>query len=246
MSQSNKENKSLSLNDVQREVLVGILLGDAHLETQTNGNSWRLCCEQAEKQHGEYLQHLYDIFRPFIGQEETSEKKGPKKQNLSFRTTVQDCLRYYAELFYVQKSNGKFKKRVPGNIKDLLTDRVLAYWYMDDGARKGPDRTGKTLHTEGFSYEEVVMLRDALNSIGILTSVNRQNRKPRSEQQRQAWLSDPNYNPVTGKKTFYILNIRAGGDFELTKRIAPYIHPQMEKKVYSTKTKHLKPNSQLG
>ena len=37
---------TLRLTDVQREIVVGVLLGDAHLETQDRGRSYRLKIEQ--------------------------------------------------------------------------------------------------------------------------------------------------------------------------------------------------------
>ena len=43
----------LKKNNVIREIIIGKLLGDAHLETQTSGKSWRLKIEdtKASKQN---------------------------------------------------------------------------------------------------------------------------------------------------------------------------------------------------
>ena len=53
---------TLRLSDVQREILVGILLGDACLETQNAGRSYRLKIEQGIA-HAAYVQHLYSVLR---------------------------------------------------------------------------------------------------------------------------------------------------------------------------------------
>ena len=102
----------------------------------------------------------------------------------------------------------KCKKIIPNNIHKYLNNRVLAYWYMDDGARKGPNRSGKRFHTEGFSKEDVQKLAEALNRLGIETTINKQNCK-------------------ASATTYYLLNITAKGDKILTERIKPYIHSSM-------------------
>ena len=50
------------------------------------------------------------------------------------------------------------KKSVPaGLIKDHLTARGLAYWFMDDGGKMDyiEKSNGIELHTQGFTEEEV-------------------------------------------------------------------------------------------
>lgn len=49
---------------------------------------------------------------------------------------------------------------MPSNIKDILNDRALAFWIMDDG---GKGTNGETiLHTRAFTLEEVKLLQEAL------------------------------------------------------------------------------------
>ncbi len=50
------------LNTLQCEILVGILLGDASLQTESNGRTYRLRINQSEE-HKDYLFHLYDVFK---------------------------------------------------------------------------------------------------------------------------------------------------------------------------------------
>ena len=56
---------SLRLTRLQREVLVGIILGDAHLETRNNGRTYRVKFEYSAKQC-EYVEHLYEIFKEWV------------------------------------------------------------------------------------------------------------------------------------------------------------------------------------
>jgi len=53
--------KNLKLTSELREILVGKLLGDGHLETQNKGKTWRLKIEHSIKQK-EYVMHQYKIF----------------------------------------------------------------------------------------------------------------------------------------------------------------------------------------
>ena len=55
------------LTNEQREILHGLILGDLHMETQTKGKTFRLKFCQSNKLHKEYLFHLYDIYRDFVG-----------------------------------------------------------------------------------------------------------------------------------------------------------------------------------
>jgi hypothetical protein len=218
MSKKQKSNKTmgqtLKLSSLQKDVLIGLMLGDGHLESQTFGRTYKLLVEQSGTKHKDYLMHLYEIFKPFVLREPCPRKN---RTTLMFRTITHPVFRFYGKLFYrlvvrTEASKRKAIKIVPSNIHRFLNDRVLAYWYMDDGALKGQDRSGKRLHTEGFTKIEVDLLADTLNKMGIETTVNRQNRK--------------------GRDTTYLLNITAKGDRVLTKRIEPYIHSSMVYKLY--------------
>ena len=66
-SRAIEERKSgLKLTDVQRDTLVGLLLGDAHLETQNRGRTYRVKFEYGAKQ-ALYAEHLYGIFKALGG-----------------------------------------------------------------------------------------------------------------------------------------------------------------------------------
>ncbi len=151
--------KKLKLNKIQKEVLVGILMGDATLETQNSGRTYRLKVEQSEK-HKAYLNHLYEIFREWVLSEphrRIVERNGRKSVNYAFSTVSHGAFRFYAQQFY---ANGK--KRVPVVIKKLLTDRSLAYWYMDDGSLKSAQSHGVIFNTQGFSKNDVERLISTL------------------------------------------------------------------------------------
>ena len=74
-----------------------------------------------------------------------------------FKTLTSEIFNPYHKLFYVKKT-----KIVPTTIKDYLkTELALAVWYLDDGALR-TDCKGLRLHTNSFSYDEVILLRNLL------------------------------------------------------------------------------------
>lgn len=153
------------LTKYQREVLVGILLGDACLRTDSNGRTFRLSISQCEA-HKEYVFHLYEIFKDLVTflpvRYIFKDKRNPKKEYFrwSFSTTQQGCLRFYARQFY---KDGE--KRVPKLIHKYLQPRSIAYWYMDDGAQKWKHRSkGVRFCTDNFTLLDVQHLARVLQT----------------------------------------------------------------------------------
>lgn len=147
--------KTLKLTDLQREVLVGVLLGDACLETQNHGRTYRLKIEHGMSQ-ASYARHLYEIFKAWTLKEPKlkEQKIGNKTyQKLWFNTVSHGAFRFYAQQFY---RNGK--KSAPKLLKRLLTERSLAYWFMDDGSIKSKQSKAVIFNTQGFKEQDVKKL----------------------------------------------------------------------------------------
>ncbi len=154
--------KSLSLTQEQREILVGLLLGDACLETQNKGRTYRLKIEQSAR-HGPYVRHLYEVFRPWVltppRTKECTASNGSKSLSWAFHTVSHTAFRFYAHQFY----DGA-KKRVPRLIHRWLTSRGLAYWFMDDGSMKSNQSKGVIFNTHGFELGDVERLIECLQT----------------------------------------------------------------------------------
>lgn len=152
-----KAKSLLKLNDMQREVLVGVLLGDAHLETQNSGRTYRVKFEYSAE-HGEYAHHLYEIFKEWI-LTPPQLKHDATHNNIWFQTVSHSAFRFYAHQFYDEK-----RKCVPKLIHRYLTARAIAYWFMDDGSIKSRDSKGVIFNTHGFVRNDVKQLMDVLRS----------------------------------------------------------------------------------
>lgn len=151
--------KTLSLNKLQREILVGLMLGDGHLETQNNGRTYRLKVEQSANK-SEYVNWLYKNFQDFVLNKPKIKQKIRNKiatKNIWFTTLSHGSFRFYAQQFYF---NGK--KVVPKMIGKLLTPLGIAVWFMDDGSIKSKFHRAKILNTQCFTKKEVLLLMKVL------------------------------------------------------------------------------------
>jgi len=154
--------RKLKLSREQREVLVGILLGDACLETQNQGRTYRLKIEQSER-HQAYLNHLYHLFEEWVltpPRRRSVVSRGHESWNWVFQTVSHGAFRFYAHQFYEDK-----RKRVPKLIHRWLTPRALAYWFMDDGSIKSRESKGVLLNTQAFHRSEVERLVQVLQNL---------------------------------------------------------------------------------
>ncbi len=144
--------KNLKLTKFQREVLIGSLLGDGHLETQNNGRTYRLKVEYGEKQK-DYAFWFWEVFKNWTNMPSPKEKSrkskfGKVNKSYYFNTYSHGAFRFYAHQFYPE-NNGK---KIPENIHKLMTPISLAVWFMDDGSLKSKDH--KTYHVAANSQSK--------------------------------------------------------------------------------------------
>jgi len=157
---------------MQREILVGLLLGDAHLETQNYGRTYRMKVEQSII-HREYVEHLYQSFRKWVLTSPKIKSVAGNKQltyNYRLQTVGHGAFRFYGQQFYCEK-----QKCVPRLINRLLTPRGIAYWFMDDGSMKSKESKGIIFNTQGYKKREVESLVAVLmTKFGLKAQTRRQ------------------------------------------------------------------------
>ena len=164
-----KYKESLTLTKEQREILVGLLLGDGHLETQNNGRTYRLKVEHSLKQE-DYVMWLYEHFKEWAPAGLYRKKRSNGQESVGFTTYSHGAFRFYGQQFY----HGK-QKVIPRLIDKLLTPISIAIWFMDDGSRKSLRHATYIIHTLGFTKKELVRLQDVLlKKFKIRTTLHRQ------------------------------------------------------------------------
>ncbi len=165
-----KLKEGLKLTTRQREILVGTLLGDGHLESQNNGRTYRLKIEHGIAQR-EYVMWLYEEFKDWVRTKPRVRTRKDGRTFIGFTTYSHGAFRFYGQQFY----DGK-KKVVPRLIRKLLKPLSIAVWYMDDGSRKSAQHRTYIIHTYGFTKTELTELQKALGLHGIDSSLHRQKR----------------------------------------------------------------------
>ena len=217
--------KTLKLSSLQRQTLVGLLLGNGCLETQNNGRTYRLLISQSE-QHALYCDHLYSIFSKWVLTPPQISKRSNGLKRKTFKTISHSSFRFYGQQFYenlalVLQPNAetglkKRRKKLPKLIHRWLSARSLAYWFMDDGSCKSATSFGVVLNTHNFKLCEVQTLCQ------ILT--NRWNLQCWPRKQKNKFY----------KKVYYQIYISGQSFKQFLKIIEPYLIDSMRYKLPST------------
>lgn len=169
-----KYKKGLKLSRFQREILVGLLLGDATLETQNGGRTYRLKIEQSQN-HSHYANHLYQAFQAWVLSPPRTRRVMVGRrvyEKVAFSTVSHPAFRFYAHQFYDDR-----RKRVPELIHRWLTPAAMAYWFMDDGSIKSRESKGVIFNTQGFSLRNVETLCATLKQKFVLDAEPRRQRE---------------------------------------------------------------------
>lgn len=157
----------MKLNNEQKDLIFGTLLGDGNMQTLNQGRTWRYRALQ-KTEHKPYLDKKFSVLESLCtpGSLPSYEKILDKRTNKMserwyFNTLTLDCLRLYGNMFYTyDKTKEKFIKDVPKNLSQHLTPRAIAYMYMDDGGLKWKGHSNAMrICTESFSVDGVILIQ---------------------------------------------------------------------------------------
>lgn len=149
------------LSQTQKEIIVGVILGDAYVIRVKPTHNARVRFDQSYPEHEKYLIHLYDNFsnltlsEPKVIPRKPDKRTGKVYSTIRFTTRNLSCLNTFHDLFY---KTGV--KQVPNNISEILTAQGLAYWIIDDGHKTSSNQT--VLNTNSYTLKEVQLLQAAL------------------------------------------------------------------------------------
>lgn len=155
----NRYKEKLKFTKRQRSIMIGKLLGDAHLESLHKGRTFRLVIEHSITQK-KYVDWLYNEFREWVRMPpkvKEREVNGKIYKKYYFRTLGHASFRFYHHQFY----DGK-KKIVPRLIYKWLSPIAFAVWFMDDGSIKSKLHRARIINTQGFTKNEVSKLIEVL------------------------------------------------------------------------------------
>jgi hypothetical protein len=161
----------LAMTERQRQILVGMLLGDAHLERQRGARTARLKIEHSLRQSA-YVDWKYGEWRDWVRTPPRARARrnrlGTVSTNIGFTTLSHVELEEFRLRFYRDH-----RKVVPIDLE--LTPLSMAVWFMDDGSRKSSQCRGLYLNTQSFTSAEVQLLQSVIQrDVGVETTVRKQ------------------------------------------------------------------------
>lgn len=155
----------------QKDLIFGSLLGDANLQTENGGRTWRYRALH-KSEHKDYLFHKYEILESLCSSAPSYSEVLDSRTNkiykrYYFNTKQNASLKFFANMFYKNDPvSGKWVKDVPLKVEKFLTPAALAYFYMDDGALKWLGHSNAMrICTENFSLEGVTRIQNAFKTL---------------------------------------------------------------------------------
>lgn len=151
------------LNQFQRSVIIGTLLGDGYLRTVPGRQNAFLEVNHALSQR-EYVEWKHDVLKNVSAGPPKVRKGNGHRQAIRFHTRQSRELSELAERFYVNRI-----KIIPVDLKlDALS---LAVWFMDDGS--WCRESDVYLNTQQFDAESQRVLIEILKDFGLEATLNK-------------------------------------------------------------------------
>lgn len=162
-------------DDIQIDVIDGMLLGDGCLEYQGTSARYRLCVkhkEHAELEKRELESMGFECKMRQVRYTNDQECWPDDIVSWHMWTLNYPCLGDLHERWY-----GSGQKQVPNDIK--VTPRGLLFWYIGDGAlSQQPNGSAQcTLSTNSFIKSDVQLLSQRLANLEIGSSLNQKREK---------------------------------------------------------------------
>ena len=136
---SSSERALIELPDEVKEVLVGILLGDAHIVRRSSTSNSRLVYAQTAVAHKEYFDYVLSFFLPYCANDYTPQSRIVRDNRtkktysaISFTTMQIPCFNEFRDNFYELNV-----KVIPHNIYELLTPSPPWRGPFREGSRQG-------------------------------------------------------------------------------------------------------------
>lgn len=158
----------------EEEVLLSCIMGDGCLFKNERSINYRMNLAHSEKQK-EYFIKKYEVVKEFIGVEYKLVSQFDKRTNKTyhaykFQSKVNP---YFTKMYDKWYKNGK--KIMPVDITGILTPKLLAYKFFDDGFL---NVSGFSISMDDYDLDSVSNYRSAmLENFGIETNIHDEGRK---------------------------------------------------------------------
>jgi len=164
-------NNEKPLSQEAKDVIIGSMLGDGHI------TKWGYFQEKHYRKQVQYLEWKGEELKELQTDNSYSYDCSIDSRSRSFiesyifRTMAHSFLYEMRKKFY-KEENGIWRKTIPDDMEDLLNDKVLAIWFMDDGNTDWTYRNGIKLYvnalaqcklsSESFTIKDNIILQNIL------------------------------------------------------------------------------------
>lgn len=152
-----------SLNQFQKSVIIGSILGDGYIRILPNRKDAFLEINHSIKAK-EYVDWKYSVLKNICLSSPHEEENGQWKKAYRFFTRQHPELTKLLNDFYQNK-----RKTIPANLK--LDPVILAVWFMDDGSRT--EKGDIYLNSQQFSFQEQKRLLYLIRQMGVRARLNK-------------------------------------------------------------------------
>lgn len=174
--------KLYQISQETMDIFIGTILGDASIKINNAITLATYSFAQATVR-AEYLTFVINGLGSYTSDRKvyngsTYDRRYDKTNTfVSFATLSIPDLVWIHQIFYSYNSlTGAWVKVIPADISNFLTPRALAFWIIDDGFQT--KRNGVTLCTDCFSYEDVMILKTAIEkNFGFKCTLHFKNKK---------------------------------------------------------------------
>jgi len=143
------------INSIQKQILVGKLLGDGCLYKDTPKQSYKLSFGHCEAQEQYFLWNVA-MLDPFINNYRKNVDKRGNSIMLQATTICHKDFNMFGDMFYKENRI----KIIPDNLDMYLTPLALAIWIQDDGNLNSG--VNMRICSQGFSEKDNHKLKDYL------------------------------------------------------------------------------------
>jgi len=192
---------SLSISNIQREVLFGTALGDDCLyQYSTSIYGTLMVCHAISQK--EYVKLKYDIWKDFVTEAGMTEVKRDNGKRIVFKTVCHPEFLKYRKEYY----DNKGIKVIKLFHLERLTQISIAFLFQDDGSRC--KNGGLAIHSNCFTLNEVEMICEYFRK-------------------KYSW----NCYPQKRKENQWVVFFSNETSMDFSEFILPYVHPSMRYKL---------------
>lgn len=152
------------MTNFQREMIIGQILGDAHIEKVTKNCRLSFSFGTAYQEYADWIHNnLQDFCSNGVYSISSQVSSSNSHRNYRLKTMTLPIFTEYHNLFYKYNvAKKRYVKVVPTTIVETMSGVVLAHFIMGDGSYGKDGRV--RIFTNNYTYRECILLSEAITN----------------------------------------------------------------------------------